>query len=116
MSDGKIHTSFGTYLELQDRIATILLKKTNRLIFATTTPVWPELFAKVTVNPRKNVDICNYNHGAANLLCKYDIEINDLHSCISKDIKRYISEDMVHLTKEGVHLAAKCVADMIIEK
>ncbi len=42
MPDGKIHTPLAAYLELQERIAAILLKKTKRLIFATTTPVWPE--------------------------------------------------------------------------
>src|SRR5210317_1335189 len=113
MPDGKIHTPLATYLEIQDRIASILSKKTKRLIFATTTPVWPEMITEVTVNPRKNEDICEYNRAVTDLLSKHGIEIHDLHACINKDIKKFISKDMVHLAAEGVHLSATCVADMI---
>ncbi len=115
MPDGKIHTPLATYLEIQERIATILLRKTKRLIFATTTPVWPEQFVSATKNQRKNEDICEYNRAATNLLSKLGVEINDLNSYIIDDVKRYISKDMVHLTEEGIHLCAKCIADRIIE-
>ncbi|MCK5738210.1 SGNH/GDSL hydrolase family protein [bacterium] len=113
MPDGKIHTPLATYLELQERIASILRKKTKRLIFATTTPVWPEQFTSGSILPRRNSDIKEYNIAATDLLRKQGVEINDLHSVINADIKKYISDDMVHLTEEGVLVAAKCVADMI---
>ena len=38
MPDGRIHTPLPAYLDLQKRIAFILRRKANRLIFATTTP------------------------------------------------------------------------------
>ncbi len=116
MPDGKIHTPLATYLEIQQRIATILLKKTKRLVFATTTPVWPEKFTSGAANPRRNEDISEYNHAAANLLRGMDIEINDLYSPIIKDVKQYISGDMVHLTETGNSLCASRVADLIEKK
>ena len=115
MFDGKIHTPLEVYLDLQMRIATILMNKTKRLIFATTTPVWPEQFSSGAILPRRNDDISEYNRAVTAQLSKYGVKINDLHSCIYTNIKKYISEDMVHLTDEGVQLVAKCVANNIIE-
>jgi hypothetical protein len=116
MPDGKTHTPLATYLEFQERIATILLKKTKRLIFATTTPVWPEQFAGGSIHPRRNEDITEYNSAATNLLKNLGIEITDLHSPIAEDLKRYISEDMVHLTEEGINQCAKIVVEQIENK
>ncbi len=113
MPDGRIHTPLPAYLELQKRIATILLKKTRRLVFATTTPVWPEQFTSGSVHPRRNEDIRAYNSAAKDLLGGFGIEINDLHTPVMKDLQRYISEDMVHLTETGKDLLAGLVAAMI---
>ena len=106
MPDGKIHTPLITYLELQERIATILLAKTKRLIFATTTPVWSQQFVSGSIYPRRNEDINAYNSGVINLLKKSTVEITDLNSCVAEDVKRYVSEDMVHLTEAGNVLCA----------
>ena len=110
MLDGKIHTPLTDYLELQERIATILLKKTKRLIFATTTPVWPEQFTSAPVNPRCNEDIIAYNSSAVARLSRLGIEINDLFSPLAEDVKHYVSKDMVHLTEAGYDLCASRVA------
>ncbi len=112
MPDGKIHTPLAHYLEVQERIAALLLKKTKRLIFATTTPVWPQ-FANAPVNPRCNEDIMAYNSAATSRLNRLGIEINDLYSPIAEDITRYISKDMVHLTEAGYERCASCVAAVI---
>ena len=113
MPDGRAHTSLPNYLELQERIAAILLKKTKRLIFATTTPVWPEFFTSAARNARGNEDITAYNKAATDLLAPLGIEINDLYSCVAEDIKRYISDDMVHLTEAGNDLCASRIAAAI---
>ena len=116
MPDGRIHTPLASYLDLQGRIASILLTKTKRLIFATTTPVLPEQFLSGSIHPRKNEDICEYNAAATVLLSKLGIEINDLYGPLAKNLKRYICDDMVHLTDMGSALCAKCVATMIDSK
>lgn len=110
MPDGKIHTPLETYLEYQERIACILLKRTKRLIFATTTPVWPEMFTSGHVHPRRNEDIDAYNAAASELLSELGIEILDLNGPVKAGLKAYISEDMVHLTQAGMHLCAERVA------
>lgn len=116
MPDGKIHTPLPVYLEIQERIVNILMKKAKRLVFATTTPVWPEHFTSKAVNPRRNEDIIEYNRAAAELLCKFGVEINDLYSPVMKDLKRYISTDMVHLTEDGKDLCAGLVAGVIVKR
>lgn len=113
MPDGKIHTPLSAYLEIQERIATILLKKTKRLIFATTTPVWAEQFNSGTIHPRKNEDIIAYNSAAVDLLTGLGVEINDLYAPIAENVKLYISEDMVHLTEAGNNACAGSVAAII---
>ena len=113
MPDGKIHTPLAIYLELQERIAIILLKKAKRLIFATTTPVWPEQFTSGSIHPRRNEDITAYNTAAVNLLRPRGIEIIDLHSPLARDAKRFISGDMVHLAEEGNNLCAGRIATKI---
>jgi len=113
MPDGKIHTPLESYLELQERIAVVLKERTDRLVFATTTPVWPEMFGNVTINPRKNDDIDRYNSEVTELMQNLGVEVNDLHSAVSADIKRYICDDMVHLRPEGVELCADQVVNAI---
>lgn len=114
MPDGKIHTPLSIYLELQERIASILLKKTRRLVFATTTPVWPEQFASGAIHPRRNEDITEYNLAACERLSELGVEINDLYTCVVENVRQYISsEDMVHLTDAGRDLCAQRVAAMI---
>ena len=113
LSDGKPHTPLHVYLEYQQRIASILRQKTKRLIFATTTPVWPEQFSSRAVHPRKNSDIVEYNRAAIALLAPLGVEINDLNMIVSEDIKRYICDDMVHLNDAGIELCAQSVVDTI---
>jgi len=113
MPDGKIHTPLDIYIELQERIAGILMKKTKRLVFATTTPVWPEQFENATVHPRRNEDIEEYNAAAVDLMGRLGVEVNDLNSPVKEDLKRYICDDMVHLTPDGASLCAERVVAMM---
>ena len=39
--------------------------------------------------------------------------INDLHTAVAKDIDRYIAEDTLHLSQEGIEFCAGMVADAI---
>jgi hypothetical protein len=113
MADGQIHTPLPRYIELQERIANILQSRTTCLIFATTTPVWPEQFTAASCHQRRNEDIISYNMAAKKLCVNMGIQINDLHAAIAVDVKRYINEDMVHLTEEGNRVCAEKVAELI---
>ena len=95
------------YVNTLKRIGGMLLDITPNVIFATTTPVRPE-------NPY-NYDrtIRRYNELAVNALKPMGIRINDLYAHVSKDIDRYICDDLIHLTPDGIELCAKLAADAI---
>ena len=89
------------------RIADILLDRYEKVIFATTTPV----SEKNQYN--KNTDIKRYNDILVPLLKERGVIINDLYTPVAEDIDRYISEDNIHLSEEGIELCAKLCADAI---
>ena len=106
--DGMLFTSKEEYLENMLRIADILLKRCDKLIFATTTPVRE-------ANPyNKNSDIAEYNNILIDKLKAKGVIINDLYSTVAADIQRYVSDDNIHLTAEGIELCSKQVADAIL--
>ena len=113
MPDGQIHTPLPQYLELQKRIAEILLARTKRAIFATTSPVFPEQFARAERNGRTNEDIVEYNQAVTGALTGMGVEINDLHATLVQDVKAYICDDMVHLSPAGAECCAQLVWDKI---
>ena len=89
------------------RIADILLNKYDKVIFATTTPVRPEN------QYDSNKLIQRYNQIIVPKLREKGVIINDLHSLVSTDVYRYISQDTIHLTDEGIKLCAEQVAMII---
>ncbi len=105
-----LFTSETEYIENMLRIADILIKEYDKVIFATTTPV--TLQNQYT----KNSDIERYNNLIVPLLKEKGIIINDLYKLISSDIDKYISkEDNIHLSEEGVKVCAEQVANIITE-
>ena len=104
--DGPFYTE-EEYVQNVLRIADILQKRYEVVIFATTTPVHPQnLYSK-------NEIICRYNELVVPRLVERGIIINDLHSLVSTDIDRYIAPDLIHLSEEGITLCAKAVAESI---
>ena len=98
-----IFTSVDEYVENMLRIADILLSRHEVVIFATTTPVRKE-------NPHnKTVWIEEYNAALVPKLKEKGIIINDLFSLVAADIPRYVSDDLIHLSKEGIELCADAV-------
>ena len=116
MPDGRIHTPLPVYLDEQKRIAEILRRKARRLIFATTTPVWPNQFETTAVRGRKNEDIAAYNRAVTDMLGRLGVAINDLNTAVSRDIHQYIvGEDKVHLSPPGVELCAGLVSEALMK-
>ena len=97
------------YLSTMLRIAGILTKRYDKVIFATTTPVRSE---NVYNN---NSDIEHYNQILVPKLREMGVMINDLHAAVAADVYRYIGEDTIHLTEDGIRLCAHQVADIIKE-
>ena len=98
------------YAETLKRVADRLLTITPKVIFATTTPVRPENVYN------SDAAIRRYNELAVTTLVPMGIEINDLYGTVARDIPRYICDDLIHLTPEGIELCAAQVAGAIRAK
>ena len=106
LGDG-VFTDEAEYVTNMLRIADNLLKRYDKVIFATTTPVHPSnLFFKNDV-------IIRYNEVLVPLLKEKGVIINDLHTPIWADPDRYICEDKLHLSEEGVEICVGLVTDII---
>jgi lysophospholipase L1-like esterase len=105
--DGEAFTSEQEYVENMLRVAKILKTLGKRVVFATTTPVREENVYN------KNEVIKRYNALIVPQLEAMGIEINDLHATVMQDVNKYICEDLLHLSNEGIEICAKQVADKI---
>ena len=109
--DGVPFTSEEDYVKLILRITELLRRKCEKLIFATTTPVYPG-------NPHhSNERIARYNSLIVPELEKRGVVINDLYSLLIGDLTTNIrSDDMIHLTEPAEKLCADQVARVIREQ
>ncbi|MBQ7374256.1 MAG: SGNH/GDSL hydrolase family protein [Clostridia bacterium] len=105
--DGEPFTSEEEYVANMLRVAKELIKLGKRVIFATTTPVHYE-------HPYNgNKIIKRYNDLIVPKLMEMGIEINDLHTTVMQDVYKYICEDQIHLSEEGIAVCAKQVVNAI---
>ena len=105
--DGTFSTE-AEYTENILRIADILLKRYDKVIFATTTPVRQEN------QYNSNEDIKRFNDLIVPLLKEKGVIINDLYQLVVSDINTYIrEEDNIHLSEEGIRVCAQQVAEII---
>ena len=95
------------YLHNILRVADLLLKKYDKVIFATTTPVASQN------SYNNNQDIERYNALVVPRLKEKGVIINDLHKLVSADIDRYICDDHIHLSEEGIKVCSEQVAAFI---
>ena len=91
------------YVEEMVRLAKLLKQRAKVVIFATTTPVRNENLYN------KNADIARFNEVLVPRLQALGVEINDLYTPLSKDIPRYICDDLIHLSQDGIDLCAGMV-------
>ena len=101
-------TPIDVYTDTLKRIASYLKKITDKVIFATTTPV--------TANSahNRNETISQFNRSAVSALEPMGIKINDLYNLVLPKIDIYIrKDDNIHLTEEGILACAEQVADCI---
>ena len=86
-----------------------LRKVTDKIVFATITPVKPG-----SLNQNNDI-IVEYNRKIIEYMRAEKILINDLNALISKNIDEYICEDCIHLSEAGKEVCGKAVADYIRE-
>lgn len=103
-----LFTSVDEYVKTMLRVADILLSRHDKVIFATTTPVRNN-------NPHNdNSEIIKYNEALVPELIKKGVIINNLHPLIYEDVDRFVSDDLIHLSEEGVARCAKQVYEFIM--
>ena len=104
--DGEF-TPIDEYVEIMLRLARLFIQRAKTVIFATTTPVRPE-------NPHnKNETIEAYNAALVPKLRELGVVINDLYTPLSEDVYKFISDDLIHLSEDGIALAADMVEAVI---
>ena len=107
--DGEF-TPVEEYVEIMLRLARLLKERASTVIFATTTPVRPENAHN------KNETIAAYNEALVPELKKLGVVINDLYTTLSRDVYRFICDDTIHLSDEGIGIAADLVEAIIREE
>ena len=100
-------TPIDEYVETMLRLARLFRERASTVIFATTTPVRKEN------SHNKNEIIEAYNAAIVPKLREMGIVINDLYTPMSKDVYRFICDDTIHLSEEGITLATDLVEDII---
>ena len=104
--DGEF-TPIDEYVDTMLRLARLFKQRASTVIFATTTPVRPE-----NVHNRNEV-IEAYNAALVPKLIEMGIVINDLYTPLSKDVYKYVCDDTIHLSEDGIALAADMVEAII---
>ena len=99
-------TSIDEYIRDMSRILRELRKMTDKIIFATTTPVKPGTH-------QRNDIIQEYNERITEFMKQENVMVNDLGALVSENIEEYISEDKIHLSEKGKELCGKAVANCI---
>lgn len=97
------------YIKLILRIADILKSKSSTVIFATTTPVRD---ANVY---NRNEDIDRFNKRVTEALRERGVLINDLNGLLRSDVEKYICEDNIHLSEDGIALCTGQVVKTILD-
>ena len=91
----------------------IFRNRTDRVIWATSTPVHPDHHAVEGKWVWYNDQIKQYNAAAAELMTRHNVPIDDLHAVVAADPDKYICDDKIHLSSQGVEACAQSVAKAI---
>ena len=105
--DGDVFTSIDEYVENMVRIAKILKSRHKVVIFATTTAI------DERVGDQTNERIRAYNGALVPKLEEMGVIINDLYSLVYPNIDKYICDDRVHLSQEGINACGRQVTEAI---
>lgn len=114
----RFHPGQGPFTSVEDycrdtlHIADALKSTGARLIFATSTPTR----APVVTKGKEEVwreDIVRMNDAVVPLLRERGVLINDLYSTVCRDEAKFVCEDGIHLTEDGMEVTGRQTAGMI---
>jgi isoamyl acetate esterase len=84
-----------------------------KIVWATSTPVHPDRPFSDDSWAWRNDEIDEFNAAALELMHAEAVPVNDLHALVGSDVDRYLSEDMLHLAKDGIDVCAQAVAEAV---
>ena len=100
-------TQIEEYINYMSKILRELRKVTDKIVFATITPVKPGSL-------NQDNDIINeYNKHIVAFMKKENIMINDLNALVAQNVEEYICADCIHLSDAGKEVCGKAVAEYI---
>ena len=102
-------TPIDEYIGYMSKILRELRKVSDKIVFATITPVKPG-----SLN-QDNEIIAEYNRRIKEYMRAENVLVNDLNALVSQDVTQYICEDCIHLSDMGKAVCGKAVADYIRE-
>ena len=105
LGDGPF-TPLEVYVDTLKRIAGHLLSITDKVIFATTTPVLASTY-------EDNASIARYNAAAVAALREMGVQINDLYALVEPQAEACICQDQLHLSEAGARICAQQVVAAI---
>ena len=94
-------------------IAERLVAIPARVIWATTTPVHPDMPFREDQWGWRNEEIDRYNEAALEVIGGRDIAVNDLHALVWGNVDEYLAEDQLHLSEAGQRACAAAVVRAI---
>ena len=100
-------SSVEEFTENMLRLARLLKARAKVVIFATITPV------RYGGSSDGNKIIEEYNAAIVPKLREMGVVINDLYSAMLPDVDKYVSDDRVHLSAEGIAFTADIIEDII---
>lgn len=109
---GKPFTECEEYIRDMRNILTQLKKTGAKIILATTTPTRKER-ENAPPGQHFNSEIKHYNDRLVEAIGNDVDAINDLYSVVEKNIEKYICDDYLHPTADGIEVLARQVADSI---
>ena len=83
------------------------------IVFATSTPVYPDRPCRDDQWSWRNEEIDRYNATAVQLMGERGVPINDLHGLVAADVETNLAEDQIHLSEAGQLACAEAAAEIV---
>ncbi len=84
-----------------------------KIVWATLTPVHPDRLISEETWAWHNDEIDEFNAAALEVMQSAGLPVNDLHALVGSDVDTYLSEDMLHLSAEGIDACAAAVVKAV---
>jgi lysophospholipase L1-like esterase len=92
------------------KVLTELRKVTDRIIWASTTPIHPDKTEHDSGWQWDVEDVDRYNAGALELMISEGVQVNDLNAVVKANFRGNLADDYLHLSESGM----QCCADAVV--